>query len=359
MYDYFLLSRVLLRFDTPDEDIHGELSAAALTPDGSLWVGSDEMKAIERLSPIEPHIFGAHRSFAVDDYLDLFEDDDEIDIEGMDYADGYLWFTGSHSTKRKKTKDKKMEQAIERLSTLKAERNRYILGRIPVMGGELVKHYAASDDAEQVLEAACLQKTAEKNILIDALCEDEHLGPFLTFPLPSKENGFDIEGLAVRGNRVFLGFRGPVLRGWAIILEIAVEEREPGTLGLQPIGAEGAQYKKHFVYLNGLGIRELCWHNDDLLILAGPTMDLEGAMEIFRFHDVFDLEDDSLTYQEPGNLDMLFDLPFTIGSDHAEGMAIFPCLGQADALLVLYDSPDPARKPSAHSVFADVFLLRE
>jgi hypothetical protein len=55
---------------------------------------------------------------------------------------------------------------------------------------------------------------------------------------------------------------------------------------------------------------------------------------------------------------MLFDLPFTIGSDHAEGMAIFPCLGQEDALLLIYDSPDPARKPSANSVFADVFLLR-
>jgi hypothetical protein len=150
-----------------------------------------------------------------------------------------------------------------------------------------------------------------------------------------------------------------VLRGWAIILEIAVEEREPGTLVLQPIGAEGAHYKKHFVFLNGLGIRELCWHRDDLLILAGPTMDLEGAMEIFRFHDVFDLEDDSLTYQEPGKLELLFDLPFTIGSDHAEGMALFPCVGQTDALLVVYDSPDPARRPADHTVFADVFWLRE
>jgi hypothetical protein len=277
----------------------------------------------------------------------------------MDYADGYLWFTGSHSTKRKKTKNKKMDTAIERLSTLKAEPNRYMLGRIPLLGDELVQHYAASDDAQDMLRAASLQKQGEKNSLIAALQEDDHLGPFLTFPLPNKENGFDIEGLAVRDNRLFLGFRGPVLRGWAIILEIALEEQEAGTLALQPIGEAGEPYKKHFVYLNGLGIRELCWHHDDLLILAGPTMDLEVAMQLFRFHNAFDLEQDSLTYQEPGKLELIFTLPFTIGTDHAEGMTIFPCLGQEDALLMLYDSPDPARKPTEKAVFADVFWLRK
>ena len=46
--------------------------------------------------------------------------------------------------------------------------------------------------------------------------------------LPSKDNGLDIEGLAVLGNRVYLGLRGPVLRGRAIILELELEESEPG-----------------------------------------------------------------------------------------------------------------------------------
>ena len=66
--------------------------------------------------------------------------------------------------------------------------------------------------------AASLEKMNGHNQLIEALAEDEHLGPFLQMGLPSKDNGFDIEGLAVQGNQVFLGLRGPVLRGWAIIL---------------------------------------------------------------------------------------------------------------------------------------------
>jgi hypothetical protein len=101
------------------------------------------------------------------------------------------------------------------------------------------------------LTAACLQKTKDENILIEALKDDCHLGPFLSFPLPSKENGFDIEGLAVHQDKIFLGFRGPVLRGWAIIVEIEVEEKEPGVLTLKQIGEQGKLYKKHFVNLNG------------------------------------------------------------------------------------------------------------
>jgi hypothetical protein len=39
-------------------------------------------------------------------------------------------------------------------------------------------------------------------------------------PLPGKDNGFDVEGLAVFGARLFVGLWGPVLCGWAVILEL-------------------------------------------------------------------------------------------------------------------------------------------
>jgi hypothetical protein len=55
-------------------------------------------------------------------------------------------------------------------------------------------------------------------------------------------------------------------------------------------------------------------------------------------------------------LEVLFDLPFKFGTDHAEGMTIFPCFGK-DALLVVYDSPDNTRRPEPNAVFADVFRL--
>ncbi len=43
-------------------------------------------------------------------------------------------------------------------------------------------------------------------------------------PIPGKDNGFDIEGLAVREDRLLLGLRGPVLRGHAFVLELSLEQ---------------------------------------------------------------------------------------------------------------------------------------
>lgn len=354
----FLLTRVLLRFESPSEDLVGNLSSAVFTPDGSLWLGSDEGITVERLSLVEPYVFGKHQPFSLADFVELFNQEDEIDIEGMDYENNYLWLTGSHSTKRKKTKGKNLQKDLDRLATIKAEPNRYLLARIPVVNGELLKSGALPDHPEKKLTAACLQKTKDENILIEALKDDCHLGPFLSFPLPSKENGFDIEGLAVHQNKIFLGFRGPVLRGWAILVEIEVEEKEPGVLTLKEIGEEGKLYKKHFVNLNGLGVRELCLKGDDLIILAGPTMDLEGSLRIFRLKNALEHPSNSLSSQESGDLELVFDLPFNIGADHAEGLALFPCLGESDSILIVYDSPDEARKVQPDAVYADVFRLK-
>ena len=40
---YFLFTRVLLDFEAEAEEIVSDISAAAFSDDGSLWVGSDEM----------------------------------------------------------------------------------------------------------------------------------------------------------------------------------------------------------------------------------------------------------------------------------------------------------------------------
>ena len=43
--------------------------------------------------------------------------------------------------------------------------------------------------------------------------------------------------------------------------------------------------RKLFLNLDGLGIRDLTLRGDDLLILAGPTMDLSGPAAVFRWAD--------------------------------------------------------------------------
>ena len=267
MPEGFLLSRVVLQFNKELRAVSEDLSGVVYTPDGSLWVASDETATVERLSLVDPYTYGNHRQFTLAELITLPNQEEiEIDIEGMDYTNDYLWLIGSHSTKRKKVKDSKNNQEnLARLTEVTFDPNRYILARIPVMNGDLVKSCAQSHDPDQKLTAATLNRTNNGNVLIDALKSDPHLIPFLAtdaqtqdkpLVLPGKDNGFDVEGLAVCGDRLFLGLRGPVLRGWAIILEIEVETVTPETLSLKPIGESGERYKKHFVNLGGVGIRD-------------------------------------------------------------------------------------------------------
>lgn len=352
---YFLLSRILLNFEARASDVMADISAAAFSPDGYLWVGSDEMIGVERLEPLGNHSYGKHQRFLLQNYIDLFNLDDEIDIEGMDYADGYLWLTGSHSTKRKKVKDKSDEKNLARLATITTDLNRFILARVPVIDGELVK--SCSPVEGEKLTAAYLETTEDRNILFELLKEDRHLQPFIQANIPSKDNGLDIEGLAVNGNKLFLGLRGPVLRSWAIILELEMELAKPGILTLKKLTDEGAKYKKHFFNLNGLGIRELCIRGQDLIILAGPTMDLEGEMQVFCWQKALKNLDNLIHSQDQGDLVSLFDLPFTIGSDHAEGLALYSYLEDNDSLMVFYDSPNQQRIKTEKQIFVDVFRL--
>ena len=352
----FLLTRLLLQFQSKADDLIEELSAVTRTPDGSLWVGSDEYLSLERLTPMGEGIYGSHKTFHLHELIDLFDHDSEIDIEGLDYSEGYLWVIGSHSLKRNKTKGKKQKKDIERLSEIERDPNRYLIARLPVLNGELVKTCSHSRDDEDPLTVASVKKVDNHNLLMEVLAEDEHLRPFLDMKIPSKDNGFDIEGLAVKDHKLFLGLRGPVLRGWAIILEIELINSAPGILSLKDLG-DGLYYRKHFLDLNGLGIRELCLQGEDLIILAGPTMDLEGAMQVFRLKNVLDHSNDTLWEQGSEHLETLFNLPFTIGSDHAEGLTLFPCLGYENALMIVYDSPNENRRPQDHTIFADVFRL--
>lgn len=195
---YFLLSRILLNFEARASEVIGDISAAAFTPDGYLWVGSDEMLGVERLEPVGKHSYGNHQRFLLEDYISLLDTESEIDIEGMDYANGYLWLTGSHSTKRKKVKGKNDVKDLDRLATITRDLNRFILARVPVINGELVKSCSLVEGEN--LTAASLQIIDNSNILLEALKEDQHLQPFIQANIPSKDNGLDIEGLAVDNN---------------------------------------------------------------------------------------------------------------------------------------------------------------
>lgn len=363
---------VLLQFDSQIDSFEKKIRdglSTVLQMGSTLWLANDETLSLERLtcrgrSTEDRFVFADHQRFDLNDLLYLpvpptsskkFE---EADIEGLahDEKEGYLWLIGSHSLKRKQADEKKRRtRNIEALGKVSSDGNRYLLARIPVVEQDGV--------CSLVRQTPCLQRTAAQldgqqswNALSESLKHDEHLRDF--FAIPGKDNGFDIEGLAVSGSRLFIGLRGPVLRGWAIILEIepVVDKADPSRLKLGKIGKKARPYLKHFIQLGGLGVRDLCVQGDDLLILAGPAMDLDGPVTVTRWPGGVHTSGDSMVFSK--DLEKVVEVPFGQGNDHAEGLTLFSMADlPGPSLLVVYDSPSDDRKRNVGDVKADLFGL--
>ena len=353
-----------LRFDPSLSEkqvakVRDNLSAIVLS-ESHLWLGGDEGTSVHRMTLEPSGEFASHTTFELKDILSLpGADGEEIDIEGLDVNEGYLWLIGSHSSKRKKAEDTKTaDENMQRLGRLELQGNRFTLGRVPLdPSATPVRSHGA-------LAAARLDGDASGNALTAALSADAHVAPFVARPrpdgslegIPSKDNGLDVEGLAVSGRRVFCGLRGPVLRGWAIILELELTGGDgQAPLSLKPLGQSGEPYLKHFLNLRGLGIRDLVIDGTDLLVLAGPSMDLDGPVNIYRWKGALDVRAHSLTWTK--DLSLLVTVPFGVGKDHAEGLSLASRTPMT--LMVCYDSPGAPHldKDDPHVVKADLFTV--
>lgn len=330
---------------------HVNLSAVR-GEDRWLWLAGDETATVERLtldSPAAPTAGGDQRSFALAELVDLpGPPEQEADIEGIARSGGWLWVVGSHSLVRKRVKAHHGEaKAFRRLARVRREENRFVLARLAVEDtpdGPVVVREAADGRRSALVGAPGAANVA------DLLAGDEHLAPFLA--IPSKDNGLDVEGLAVHGRTVYVGLRGPVLRGWAVVLEVAPAEESPGRLRLADLG-DGTRYRKHLLDLGGLGVRDLCPDGEDLLVLAGPSMSLSGPVRIYRWHGAAVRDTPSVVRGDA--LTLVTEVSHGAGEDHAEGIALLAAGadGAAPEMLVVFDSPGPHRRPTTHSVLAD------
>lgn len=355
--------RVELSFD--DDAIASEThtNLSAVRQDGPcLWVAGDETATIERLTAerdADGRVirYAGHRTVRLADFFDLpAGPDDEADIEGLARTGHYLWAVGSHSLKRRRIRPHhSAAKARRRLATVVREPNRFILARLPVATGadglpEVRRRVKADGETRT---AAVLG--AHKDSLTEELADDPHLAPFLA--LPGKDNGLDIEGVAAHGDRLYIGLRGPVLRGWAVLIEIRPRTHpdHDDRLVLTPLEG-GARYRTHFLDLSGLGIRDLCPHGDDLLILAGPSMDLDGPVRVLRWPGAAVVDQPEIVPAD--RLELVLEPPYGDGDDHAEGIALLRDPGEPDErLLIVYDSPAADRQTATGSVYADVVAL--
>ena len=342
--------QVVLRLAAADGGEVAVSDMSAVHCDGDvLWVAADEgLPELYRLTAAGDG-YGDPQAFGVGEFVALPDGaDEEIDVEGLDGAPGCLWLVGSHSRTRKRVDPDDDDEKVEKgLRTVRSHPNRNVLVRLPLAPGDDGLP-APSSGTAGAGPAAVLDGD-----LLRALAADRHVGPFLE--TPSKDNGLDIEGLAVVGDRLLLGLRGPVLRGWAVVLEVA-PEADPGRPGKLRLGGPGPGYRLFFLDLDGLGIRDLCRAGDDVLVLAGPTMMLDGPVRLYRWRGAAKNRPHTVIRRD--GLARVTDLPFGSGddegSDHAEGITLLP---DDDALLVVYDSPAPARvRPDG--VLADVVRLR-
>ena len=341
--------------------VQTNLSGAAVTGNW-LWVAGDEACGLDRLRRLdsvgsEVLRFGEVRDFPLANLLDLpGTADGEADLEGMAVADGYLWVVGSHGLKRKNAKpDRDHAPNAKRLAKVALDGNRLLLACLPIeadANGEpcLVRQ---AQDGRRALR---LKGDSKTNLLTRALADDPHLGPYMA--IPGKDNGFDIEGMAVDGHRLILGLRGPVLRGWSAMLEVAVEMRGD-RLRLAPLDDSGILLRKHFLQLDGLGIRDLHFCGDDLYILAGPTMVLNGEIRVFKWplaRPTIKANREPVRFESA--LTDLVSLPHGRGTNRAEAICDLPpaIAGGKRRWLVLYDAPGADRRDGEHTVFGD--LLR-
>jgi Protein of unknown function (DUF3616) len=168
-------------------------------------------------------------------------------------------------------------------------------------------------------------------------------------PLPGKDNGLDIEGLAVRGMRAFIGLRGPVLRGWSCILEVRLQAQDD-KLKLLPLDGT-VPYRKHFQNLNNLGVRDLLMHGDDLFVLVGPTQSHDGPHEIWRWKGGAKEAGAASGFQR------VLVLPQREKVDRAEGFTVLDEAGTSASVLVVYDAPAEGRLVKKGAVTADLFRL--
>ncbi len=167
----------------------------------------------------------------------------DLDTEGAAYDRGFFYVAGSHGAPRNPA------AAIDP--------SRFFVLRFRVNERTGKPRFRFGDE---VVDTAAIVRT---NTLREVIRTAAEIGPFAEKPLG--ENGANIEGIAVRDDRIYLGFRGPSLGGRAFILAV-------NSNGV--FGNEAINLKVHPIRLGpATGIRDLAVlrKTPGMLVLTGPV----------------------------------------------------------------------------------------
>ncbi|HTO59705.1 MAG TPA: DUF3616 domain-containing protein [Bradyrhizobium sp.] len=289
------------------------LSGIALDGD-RLWTVSDEGRTVECLSP-RGDGYALSAQVALDRLngaLPGAKKAAEMDLESVDVAGDRIWICGSHCRVRRRS------VAPDTLNDrMRSRPSRHLLGALDI------------DGQGGAVSRAHFLPALGKGSLRHMLKRDPYLAPFLK--LPSKENGLDIEGVLVSEDRILLGLRGPLLDNIAAIVTVQLAKR---------FEVEG--YELGLLDLGGLAIRDLCRCEDGIFVLAGPVSDAHGPYRLYHWQP-----SSGPVIQTPVHV---FTWPET--REKPEGICAIR-RGAETGLIVLYDSPDTAKRVRGSVYLAD------
>ena len=225
-----------------DDDLKDQprmnLSGAACVPTTpkftSCLIANDEKRYAQFFS-IEGNVLVPRK------LIRLSDADKDPDAEGVAYAQGFFYVTGSHGRSRSTNKDNDTSYAVFRFAV------------DPITG---IPKVEPSDKTVVGIEST--------SRLRDALSEDSAIKA--SFNKPLADGGINIEGIAVKDGRMHFGLRGPSMDEHAFVLSVdanALFTRD-----------DDLKRKSTSLKLGkDTGIRDLAAVNDGILILAGPTRD--------------------------------------------------------------------------------------
>jgi hypothetical protein len=214
--------------------------------------------------------------------------DHDPDTEAAAYHDGYFYVLGSHGRSRPGT----MYESVQ------------FVFRFPVNPQLGSPSFALTDDSVD----PAIERSPKLREMVRAA---PYVGPF--FQKPLADGGVNIEGVAVKDGRMFLGFRAPSIDGNGFIMDVAVDS---------VFGDAAADAKVHALPLGtDTGIRDLARVSGGLLVLAGSTRDEPIPASLFFWDETTD------TSKKLSGLDL---------SD-------VPPSAKAETLLVLDEQPDHYR----------------
>jgi hypothetical protein len=186
----------------------------------------------------------------------LSDADDDPDAEGVAYAGGYFYVAGSHGRSRSnKPKD-----------------SSYAVFRLPVDPATGAPPFEVSED--KVAAGIEVSLRLRGPLSTSALIKDYYNKPL-------DQGGMNTEGIAVQGEWMYLGLRGPSVDGRAFVLRVDARAAFTPDSDLR---AEVRPLRLG----RDTGIRDLAAVDGGILVLAGPTREEAVPYSVWLWDGVSD-----------------------------------------------------------------------